>query len=71
MHRMIHSDALEDGAERVNGTLDLTQSAGCAVSYRACGACGVLWPATGKDVATLEKGSEAAGLRKAFDGVAF
>ncbi|WP_448325646.1 phage tail tape measure protein [Sulfitobacter sp. M13] len=62
-------DALEDGAERLNGTLDLTQSlvAGFDTELRRMRSA---LAATGKDVATLEKGLSR-GLRKAFDGVAF
>jgi len=62
-------DGLEDGAERLNDTLGATATlvAGFDVELRRMRSA---LAATGKDVATLEKGLSR-GLRKAFDGVAF
>ena len=62
-------DGLEDGAERLNDTLGATATlvAGFDTELRRMRSA---LAATGKDVATLEKGLSR-GLRKAFDGVAF
>ena len=62
-------DGLEDGAERLNDTLGATATlvAGFDTELRRLRSA---LAATGKDVATLEKGLSR-GLRKAFDGVAF
>ena len=62
-------DGLEDGAERLNDTLGATATlvAGFDAELRRMRSA---LAATGKDVATLEKGLSR-GLRKAFDGVAF
>ncbi|WP_323802666.1 phage tail tape measure protein [Sulfitobacter litoralis] len=60
---------LEDGAERLNDTLGATATlvAGFDTELRRMRSA---LAATGKNVATLEKGLSR-GLRKAFDGVAF
>ena len=62
-------EGLEDGAERLNETLGATATlvAGFDAELRRMRSA---LAATGKDVATLEKGLSR-GLRKAFDGVAF
>jgi phage-related minor tail protein len=62
-------EGLEDGAERLNETLGATATlvAGFDAELRRMRSA---LSATGKDVATLEKGLSR-GLRKAFDGVAF
>jgi len=62
-------DGLEDGAERLNDTLGATATlvTGFDTELRRMRSA---LAATGKDVATLEKGLSR-GLRKAFDGVAF
>ncbi|BDY15663.1 tail protein [Sulfitobacter pontiacus] len=62
-------EGLEDGAERLNDTLGATATlvAGFDAELRRMRSA---LAATGKDVATLEKGLSR-GLRKAFDGVAF
>lgn len=62
-------EGLEDGAERLNETLGATAKlvAGFDAELRRMRSA---LAATGKDVATLEKGLSR-GLRKAFDGVAF
>ena len=62
-------EGLEDGAERLNETLGATATlvAGFDTELRRMRSA---LAATGKDVATLEKGLSR-GLRKAFDGVAF
>ncbi|MFT6446497.1 hypothetical protein SAMN04488041_102506 [Sulfitobacter pontiacus] len=62
-------EGLDDGAERLNETLGATATlvAGFDAELRRMRSA---LAATGKDVATLEKGLSR-GLRKAFDGVAF
>lgn len=62
-------EGLEDGAERLNETLGATATlvAGFDAELRRMRSA---LAATGKDVATLEKGLSR-GLRRAFDGVAF
>jgi phage-related minor tail protein len=62
-------EGLEDGAERLNDTLGATATlvAGFDAELRRMRSA---LAATGKDVATLEKGLSR-GLRRAFDGVAF
>ena len=62
-------EGLEDGAERLNETLGATATlvAGFGAELRRMRSA---LAATGKDVATLEKGLSR-GLRRAFDGVAF
>jgi len=62
-------EGLEDGAERLNVTLGATATlvAGFDAELRRMRSA---LAATGKDVATLEKGLSR-GLRRAFDGVAF
>jgi phage-related minor tail protein len=62
-------DGLEDGAERLNGTLAETSSlvSGFDSELRRMR---TAIAGTGRDVATLEKGLSK-GLRRAFDGVAF
>ncbi|WP_340287058.1 phage tail tape measure protein [Sulfitobacter pontiacus] len=62
-------EGLEDGAERLNETLGATAKlvAGFDAELRRMRSA---LAATGKDVATLEKGLSR-GLRRAFDGVAF
>jgi len=62
-------DGVEDGAERLNGTLAETSSlvAGFDSELRRMR---TAIAGTGRDVATLEKGLSK-GLRRAFDGVAF
>ncbi|NKX47150.1 phage tail tape measure protein [Rhodobacteraceae bacterium R_SAG8] len=62
-------EELEDGAERLNETLGATATlvAGFDAELRRMRSA---LAATGKDVATLEKGLSR-GLRRAFDGVAF
>ncbi len=62
-------EGLEDGAERLNDTLGATATlvAGFGAELRRMRSA---LAATGKDVATLEKGLSR-GLRRAFDGVAF
>jgi len=62
-------EGLEDGAERLNETLGATAKlvAGFDAELRHMRSA---LAATGKDVATLEKGLSR-GLRRAFDGVAF
>ena len=62
-------EGLEDGAERLNETLGATATlvAGFDAELRRMRSA---LAATGKDVATLEKG-RSRGLRRAFDGVAF
>lgn len=62
-------EGLDDGAERLNETLGATATlvAGFDAELRRMRSA---LAATGKDVATLEKGLSR-GLRRAFDGVAF
>ena len=62
-------EGLEDGAERLNETLGATATLVAGFDAELRGMRSAL-AATGKDVATLEKGLSR-GLRRAFDGVAF
>jgi len=62
-------EGLGDGAERLNETLGATATLVAGFDAELRGMRSAL-AATGKDVATLEKGLSR-GLRRAFDGVAF